>query len=150
MVIMSGEFNTEKTSPPYASEKNAHALAGRHILLAEDSPDQQRLFARLLRQAGASVTLECNGAAAVERVLPCKDQFDAVIIDFMMPVMDGVEATRELREHGYQGVIIAITAYGNRIAEKEWLAAGADLFLKKPINPTSFIQVLAQTLRSPT
>ena len=143
---MNGKSNTERTSTPYLGTKNAQKLAGRHILLAEDSPDQQRLFATVLRQANATVTLECNGAAAVERVLPRKDEYDAVIIDFMMPVMDGLEATRELRHHGYQGTIIAITAYGNRITEEEWLSAGADVFVQKPIGPGSFVETVLQSL----
>lgn len=131
------------------SKRKSDELAGRHILLAEDSPDQQRLFATLLRQAGASVILECNGAAAVERVLPCKNDYDAVILDFMMPVMDGVKATRELRDHGYPGVIIAITAFGNKVVEQDWLAAGATVFLQKPIGPGRFVQVLTQSLATP-
>lgn len=147
-MVMSRTSNTQRTGTEYPSKTASHKLSGRNILLAEDSPDQQRLFATLLRQANANVTLECNGSAAVERLAKREEEFDAVIIDFMMPVMDGVEATRQLRAHGYPGVIIAITAFGNRISEEEWLSAGADLFLLKPIGPTNFVAMVQQAVSS--
>jgi len=124
------------------AKKITKKLDGYHILLAEDSPDQQRLFATLLQRAGARVTLECNGESAVEQVMGGKEDFDAVVLDFMMPVMDGVEATRQLRDNGFTKPIVAITAHGNQITEKEWLSAGADVFLLKPLGPTEFISAV--------
>ena len=95
------------------SAQVAPLLAGKQVLLAEDSLDQGRLILKFLQLAGAEVTLECNGQAAVDAVQKSPALFDAVVMDFQMPGMDGVDATRQLRALGYAGTIIAITAFGS-------------------------------------
>src|SRR5208337_243078 len=75
------------------------------ILLAEDGPDNQRLVAFLLRKAGAEVELAENGQVAFDLALAAQqpgNQFDVILMDMQMPVMDGYEATQKLREAGYR------------------------------------------------
>jgi two-component system, sensor histidine kinase and response regulator len=108
------------------------------ILVAEDNRINQRLILLLLEKAGYSTQLATNGAEAVEALK--KEQFDIVLMDVQMPVMDGEEATREIRafETGACGgnrhvPIIAVTAHAMRGDRERCLAAGMDDYLTKPL-----------------
>jgi len=125
------------------------------VLLVEDSPDNQRLVALLLRKAGADVTVAENGTIAVEKALAGfpgrrqrhdegKRQFDVVLMDMQMPVMDGYEATRRLRKEGYTVPIIALTAYAMKYDREKCLEAGCDDFLAKPVDRTSLLAMVAK------
>ena len=121
-------------------------LKGKQVLLAEDCVDQGRLYLKFLQAAGAEVTLECNGKSAVDVVRKSPKHFDAIVMDFQMPEMDGLESTRQLRKLGYCGAIIAMTAFGSEKLKQSWFQAGCDEFLLKPLNRGEFIRaVLHQT-----
>jgi PAS domain S-box-containing protein len=124
--------------------------AGCRLLLAEDGPDNQRLIAHLLRVAGAEVILAENGQLAVERVLaaqqagtPC----DVVLMDIQMPIMDGYEATRQLRRAGYTRPVIALTAHALIEDRQKCLDAGCDDYLSKPVNRSTLLDVVASWVR---
>ena len=121
----------------------AGQLRGR-ILLAEDSPDNQRLISLFARKNGAEVTVVNNGKAAVETALA--GDFDLVLMDMQMPIMDGVEATRVLRQTGYPGPIVALTANAMKEDRQRCANAGCDDFLTKPIDRSEFNRVLNQYL----
>lgn len=123
-------------------------LAGRRVLLAEDCMDQGRMFLHYLQKAGAEVVLECNGQAAVKTVKSTPDTFDAVVMDFEMPEMDGLFATLKLRDNGYQGAIIGITAYDCEELRESWFSAGCDAYLRKPLERAAFIETLDGHLRA--
>ncbi|MBN1394949.1 MAG: CHASE domain-containing protein [Pirellulales bacterium] len=136
-----------------ASSAASPALHGR-ILLAEDGPDNQRLISFLLRKAGAEVEVAENGKEAVRMVLASNGgqtrkewPFDLVLMDIQMPVMDGYEATQRLREGGYPGPIIALTAYAMPKDVQRCLEVGCDLHLSKPINFDTLLQAVAQNLK---
>ena len=146
----SAEPAAEETPPPAVPLK----LNGR-ILLAEDGPDNQRLISFLLRRAGAEVSVAQNGQEAVEMMLASSDgktrkdwPFDLVLMDIQMPIMDGFEATQRLREEGYRGPIIALTAYAMSKDIQHCLEAGCDLHLAKPINQDTLLQAVAQNLKA--
>lgn len=124
-------------------------VAGRRILLVEDAPVQQRLFAALLARAGAEVVLECNGQAAVEEVFPRRGgsvPFDAIVMDLMMTPMDGAEAAAELRRRGFAAPILIVTASCDPQDEARCLAAGCDRFLRKPVANELSLDALEETL----
>ena len=76
--------------------------------------NNQRLIAFFLKKAGAEVTIEENGKLALDTMLAARDEgnpFDCILMDIQMPVMDGYEATGRLRQEGYTGPIIALTAH---------------------------------------
>ncbi len=113
----------------------ARACLGKHILLAEDNPVNQRVALRMLEKLGAKVDLAVNGLEALQMALAA--DYDLVLMDCQMPVMDGLEATRRLRAAG--GVrsyvpVAALTANSMSGDRERCLAAGMDDFLAKPID----------------
>jgi len=133
----------EADRPARRQNGAAEALHGR-VLLAEDSPDNQRLIGRLIRRTGAEVVIAGNGKAAVEQAL--SDHFDLILMDMQMPVMDGIAATRLLRRAGYHGPIVALTANAFKEDRERCAEAGCDDFLTKPIDRGAFGHTLARYL----
>jgi signal transduction histidine kinase/ActR/RegA family two-component response regulator len=126
------------------------ALAGK-ILYVEDAVDNQRLISFMLEKAGMEVTCADTGAAGVELALASRDahqDYDVILMDIQMPVMDGLEATRELRSQGWTGPIIALTAHAISRERELALEAGCDYFATKPISRADLIQLVADHLRN--
>jgi signal transduction histidine kinase/ActR/RegA family two-component response regulator len=112
----------------------ASAIAGTRVLLVEDGPDNQRLLSYVLRRNGCEVTVAANGQDGLDRVAAAAGAFDLVLMDIQMPVLDGISATRRLREQGFRAPIVALTANAMPAHEAECRAAGCDAFLTKPID----------------
>ena len=120
----------------------AGVLRGVKILLAEDSIDNQELLRTVLGNVGAEVEVVENGRLAVERAQA--GTFDVVLMDMNMPEMDGYEATRRLRDRGYQRPILALTANAMAGDSERCLSAGCDAHLAKPIDRKQLIETVAQ------
>ncbi len=119
----------------------AGVLRGVRILLAEDSLDNQELLRTILGKIGAEVEVVENGILAIERAEA--GTFDVVLMDMNMPEMDGYEATRKLRDRGYQRPILALTANAMSGDCERCLAAGCDAHLAKPIDRLRLIRTIA-------
>ena len=119
-------------------------LLSGQILLAEDGEDNQHLLTVFLEQAGATVTLATNGADAARLALA--GQFDLVLMDMQMPVMDGYRAAGELRRAGYAKPVIALTAHAMAEDRTKCLAAGCTDYLTKPIDRVKLLQTCRQHL----
>jgi PAS domain S-box-containing protein len=133
--------NVSSSTPPMK-------LDGR-ILLAEDGPDNQRLITHVLRKIGAQVTSAKNGEAAFQLAMESMQvghPFDAILMDMQMPVMDGYEATRQLRDAGYQGPIVALTAHAMSDDRQKCLDAGCSEYVTKPIDRANLLTVIAKYL----
>ncbi|MDB4724580.1 ATP-binding protein [Planctomycetota bacterium] len=114
------------------------------VLLVEDNLVNQRVMSAMLERLGVQCEVAGNGAQAVE-VLKQRT-FQLVLMDCQMPVMDGLEATRTLRERGYSSPIIAVTANVLSESREACNAAGMDGFLSKPIKLTDLQSTLHRFL----
>jgi signal transduction histidine kinase len=120
---------------------------GLRVLAAEDNPMNQIVLRTLLEASGIQVVMVANGQEAVDAWAP--GRWDVVLMDIQMPVMDGVEATRIIRDAERRGrlprvPIIAVTANAMDHHRAEYLGAGMDALVAKPIN----LEVLLQTMQS--
>ena len=126
---------------------NAGPQSG-HLLLVEDNPVNQEVVKSLLEQVGYTVSVAENGREALGSFLapPC----DAVLMDLHMPVMDGFDATREIREHEKQAggrvPIIALTANALPETRERCLDAGMDDYLSKPVRRATLLAALRKWL----
>lgn len=115
------------------------------ILLAEDNTDNQRLISMLVGKTGAALTTVDNGRDAAERTLA--GDFDLVLMDMQMPIMDGESAVHLLRQAGYAKPIVAITANALNNDVERYLASGCDDYISKPIIMNQFFRVLEKYLK---
>ncbi len=119
---------------------DTRSLVGKRVLLVEDMPDNQKLISLYLQKLGCEITLAENGKAGFEKA---HDQvFDVVLMDIQMPLMDGYEATRKLRECKYTKPIIALTAHAMAEERKKAMDCGFDGFLSKPVQRQQLIDIL--------
>jgi PAS domain S-box-containing protein len=132
--------------PPLTQPENLNKL---NILLVEDSLDNQMLIKRILNYAGASVTTANNGKEGVDQAFAPKAKFHVILMDLQMPVMDGYEATKILRNGGYDKPIIALTAHAMKDERERALASGFDDHITKPVNQKMLIHTLAKYAHRP-
>jgi CheY-like chemotaxis protein len=116
------------------------------ILAAEDNAMNGRVLRAMLRQMGCTMTLASDGEEAVA-IAAREDPFDLILMDVQMPVMDGVEATRQIRALGSKGaqpLIVALTAGSMHRDGEACLEAGMNTFVIKPISLARLREVIAE------
>jgi CheY-like chemotaxis protein len=132
-------------TPPQLVTRHSIRELPRRILLAEDNVVNQRLAVALLKKQGHTVVIANNGREAVEARE--REQFDVVLMDVQMPIMNGLEATSEIRqkERGSQkhARIIAMTAHAMKEDRERCLAAGMDGYISKPISAQQLYAAIA-------
>ncbi len=127
-----------------ATSIQANTLSGK-ILLAEDNNDNQRLLSMYLKKMGAEFTIVDNGKLAYEAAM--NEEFDLILMDMQMPIMDGIEAVQLLRKANYNKPIAALTANAMKKDKDRCLAAGCDDFITKPIHRNVLYEVVSRYLR---
>jgi CheY-like chemotaxis protein/HPt (histidine-containing phosphotransfer) domain-containing protein len=135
----------ELSNKPNAETLEARSqLKGRKILLVEDNPFNQQVAQELLERIGVKVTLANNGSQALEQLHDAT--FDIILMDIQMPIMDGFEATRLIRENPAlsKQCIIAMTANAMVEDRQRCLSAGMNDFITKPVTPDMLYQTLAK------
>jgi two-component system, sensor histidine kinase and response regulator len=121
-------------------------LTGKRILLVEDNPINQQIAQELLAETRAEVISADNGEVALYLIQDSGQVFDLVLMDIQMPVMDGLSATRAMREAGVTIPIIAMTAHAFEAERQRCEAAGMDAHFTKPIDPPRLYTLLAHWL----
>lgn len=119
----------------------------RRILLADDETSFQRLVTMFLGQLNAEAVVVGDGQAAMDRIL--KEKFDLVLMDLDMPTKGGMEALKELREKGYCGRVVALTACTGGGERERCLAAGFDGYFEKPISKRVLSELVAGLTQEP-
>ena len=125
-------------------------LCGR-MILAEDGPDNQRLFAFHLRKAGAIVDVADNGQIALEMIEAESARgtpYDLLLTDIQMPEMDGHTLARTLRERNCRMSIVALTAHAMDEERRKCILSGCDDFVTKPIDKVALLTVCAKWLHA--
>ncbi|MEE9310851.1 MAG: ATP-binding protein, partial [Planctomycetota bacterium] len=120
-------------------------LSKRHILVAEDNPVNQKVITLLLKRFGIEPRIVNNGLEAVEYVESTPP--DLILMDCQMPEMDGITATRNIRNLNYNGPIIALTANATKEDEQAALEAGMNAFMTKPLKPDRLGKMLTEFLQ---
>lgn len=114
------------------------------ILVCDDEPQILRALRIVLREAGFTVTVTATGEEALDAA--ALDAPDAVIVDLVLPGVDGVEITRRLREWS-DAPIIVLSAVGEEDEKVRALAAGADDYVTKPFGPRELVARIEAALR---
>jgi len=132
-------------SAPQSSQATYQTSNLVKLLIAEDNRTNQLVVTRMLKSAGFDITIAANGVEAVERFKEV--QPDIILMDMMMPVMDGVAATVKIREieraaRSRGCHIIALTANAMESHRNKCMRAGMDDFLSKPINKKALIATI--------
>jgi signal transduction histidine kinase/ActR/RegA family two-component response regulator len=124
------EYPSRIKSRTSNAEEAAPKIEGT-VLVADDTPDLRQLLSLYLRKLGLEVLLAENGQEAVE--IAITERPNLVFMDMQMPVMDGIEAVRVLREQDYTGTVLALTAQSERDRIEAMLDAGCDGYVEKPV-----------------
>ena len=113
------------------------------VLVVDDAVDLRVLMRRYLEKQGAVVETSENGLEAIDKALT--DPIDVVLMDIKMPVMDGQEATKKLRQRGFIKPVIAITAHASADDKQKSLEAGCDYYLSKPVDFNFLTETILKT-----
>ncbi len=119
-------------------------LSGFRILITDDVEANREFFAHVLQRAHAECVLVCNGQEAVNAMQ--REEFDLILMDIQMPVMDGYQATQAIRSNGFQIPIVAITANGTDDDKTDCKDAGFTGYLTKPISIASLLRGVGEQL----
>jgi len=139
------------TEPPAAAASDCELLLSRHhrgarILLAEDEPMNQLVTAEMLGNCGLVVDIAASGGEAV--AMAQRHGYDMILMDLKMPVMDGYEAARRLRQNAATAEIpiLAMTANAFTDVQERCLQAGMSDFIAKPVDPPDLFRILLRWL----
>ncbi len=121
-------------------------LDGKKVLVVDDRRDMRFIAEQILAEVGAEVTTVDNGVTALATVADFGGDFHCVVTDIQMPAMDGYAVARGLREQGYSGPILALTANAMPSDRQKCFEAGCDGFVAKPIDRTQFVKTVARSL----
>ncbi len=139
-LVTTNDLNTDQ------SEINQEKIYTSRILLVEDNVVNQRVAAGILKKLGVTVQAAENGKEALK--IFSEYQFDLVLMDVMMPVMDGLTATKKIRQTDSKIPIIAMTANAMKEDRKKCLAVGMNDYISKPVSPVDLRRIIRKWLKA--
>ena len=152
MIVHPGPLDEKRVNPRHESRRPLDGLpdlTGTHVLAVDDDPDALRLLKEILETAGAFVTTAVSGAAALEKLSSAKP--DVLVADLGMPVMDGFELIRRLRQSEDRSIrdipAAALTAYARSEDRAKTLQSGFEMHLAKPIDPVELASAVKALAR---
>ena len=125
---------------------NTSKLAGKKILIVEDDFSSRLYLNKILEKSGAVLLNATDGREGYELFMK-NDPLDLILMDIQLPVIDGYNCTRLIRETGRKVVIIAQTAYGLTGDKEKMIASGFDDYLIKPISQSQLLDKLNEYLK---
>lgn len=143
---LSGSADSQTSEAEQISDTEDHRLEG-HVLLVEDNNINQLVTGEMLSSLGISFDIAEDGQQAVTKT-ENSPQYDLVLMDVQMPIMDGYEATRMLRNKGFKNLpIIGLSANAMKEDKAQAMDAGMDNYLTKPIKREALAAMLTRYLR---
>jgi CheY-like chemotaxis protein len=143
-VNMTTEMTRGKPGAEATDDKEATSFKG-NVLLADDDLVDQRVMASILRDFGLNVTVVSGGSEALEQGR--KGKYDMMILDIIMPDIDGREVASRLREQGLDIPIVTVTGSVVKLDHEACVASGCNAHLAKPLAPEPLAKVLAKYLK---
>jgi osomolarity two-component system sensor histidine kinase TcsA len=135
------------TPNPDASTMCREIFGTKSLLLAEDNIINQKVMLRMLRSLGfMRVDTALDGAQAVNLVNNRPKNYDLILMDISMPILDGIAATTQLRSSGFRLPIIAVTANVLKGTREDFLAKGINDYVPKPVDRDFFTKILMKWL----
>ena len=123
-------------------------LSGKFIAIIDDDPATTRYFEVLLKTTSAGVTSFSNGADFLEHIKDNPDAFDLLMMDYLIPYVNGIDCIKAFRKQNSKVPVIMITAYYTRESREESILAGSNEYILKPVIPEKVLGILEKYLAS--
>jgi two-component system CheB/CheR fusion protein len=141
------EMASESADAPITEIVPAARLDGMRVLVVDDRPDMRYLIQSCIEDAGATVSGARDGQVGLQSTVEAMSAgrpFDAIVLDMQMPTMDGFEAAPRLRNAGFRGLLVALTANAMKGTKERCLSVGCDEYLAKPVDRLQLLNVLSR------
>lgn len=125
---------------------NSLNLEDKRIIIVEDDLPSVRYYEILLKNSGADIRVFRNGKEFVDFVSDGNEKIDLVFMDFLVPLVNGIECTRIFRRSRKNVPVIMVTGYASEQSKKEAFLAGCNEYILKPIYPESIYNLLEKYL----
>jgi len=122
-------------------------LTGKNIIIVEDDLPSISYYETLLKNSGADLMIFHTGKEFVDYLIAGNKTMDLVLMDFLIPLINGIECIRILRKNGINAPVIMITAYSSEHAKTEAYIAGCNEYVLKPIYPEKIFSLLEKYLK---
>jgi two-component system, OmpR family, response regulator CpxR len=123
-------------------------LLGKNIVIIEDDQPSIRYYEAILTNTGADVKIFRSGKEFIDYLADENIKIDLIFIDFLIPLINGIECVRIFRKERKSTPVVMITAYSSELARKEAFLAGCNEYLLKPLYPEKVFYLLDKYLRS--
>ena len=123
-------------------------LTGKHIVIVEDDRPSIKYYETLLKESGADIIIFRTGKEFTDYIAQEHNKIDLIFMDFLIPLINGIECVRIFRKESKSIPVIMITAYSSEQAKAEAYIAGCNEFVLKPIYPEKIIFLLEKYLVS--